>query len=186
LIRREVDDAYHLKVGTAALWLCFGILAFLLYKFLRPYFVERPRAAPLRTPRSPPSSGFGWFPGGHDDRRPGPPPPYSKHPPSTDNTAGPSGLSRTRDGQDRLGFWSGAALGSLGAYLFTRQRNPDPQPRPYDWERPFPRQRQSYRAASSTPSWHQSSSSQSDNRGEGPSSLGPMTTSTGYGGSSVR
>ncbi|KAH9972763.1 hypothetical protein BGW80DRAFT_1172618 [Lactifluus volemus] len=169
---------------TAALWLCFGILAFVLYKFLGPCFNERPRSAPPRIPRPPPSSSFGWFPGGHDDRRPGPPPPYSKHPPSTNNTAGPSESSGTRDGP---GFWSGAALGSLGTYLFTRQRNPDPQPRPYDWERHFPRQRQSYRAtSSSTSSQHQSSSSQRDNRGEGSSSLGPMMTSTGYGGSSVR
>jgi SOCE-associated regulatory factor of calcium homoeostasis len=171
------------------MYLCFGFLAFVLYMLLRPCFGECRRAAPPRIPRSRPSSNFSWFSGGHDDDR-RPPPPYSKYPSSTDNAAGSTGTSQVRDGQDRLGFWSGAALGGLGTYLFNRQYNREPQPRPYDWEneRYFPRQRPVYQAQrpSGASSRHQASSSQRDSRGEGSSSLGPMTTSTGYGGSTVR
>jgi SOCE-associated regulatory factor of calcium homoeostasis len=189
LIWRKVNDADHPKVETAALYLCIGLLAFVLYKLLRPCFGGYSRPAPPRMPRSRPSSNSSWFPGGHDDNR-RPPPPYSKYPSNTDNTPGSTGTSQARDGQDGLGFWSGAALGGLGTYLLTRQRNSDSQPRPYDWEneRYFPRQRPGYQAqpVSGTPSRHPSSSSQRDNRGEGPSGLGPMMSSTSYGGSTVR
>lgn len=172
-----------------SLCLCIGFLAFILYKLLRPCFGESHRATLPRPPRSRPSSSFSWFPGGHDDDR-RPPPPYSKHPPSTGNATGSTGPSQVQGNQDHLGFWGGAALGSLGTYLLTRQRNPEPQPRPYDWEseRHFPRNSPGYQAqrASGTFARHQSSSNLWDNRGEGPSNLGSMRRSTGYGGSTVR
>jgi hypothetical protein len=186
LICRKVYDADHPKAETAALCLFIGFLAFVLYKLLRPCFDsgEYRRPAPPRMPRSRPSTNFP----GYDDDRP-PPPPYSKYPSNTDNASGSSRTSQTRDDQDRLGFWSGAALGGLGTYLLTRQRNSESQPRPYDWEseRYFPRQRPGYQMQPApSSSRHPSSSSQRDNRGEGPSGLGPMMASTGYGGSTVR
>ncbi|KAI0249807.1 hypothetical protein BJV78DRAFT_1223596 [Lactifluus subvellereus] len=198
---QEVSNVFRSSashISSAARWstsewvtlcLCIGFLAFVLYKLLRPCFGQFHRITPSRSPRPRPSSNFSWFPGGHDDDR-RPPPPYSKYPHSTDNATGSAGTSQVRDGEGHLGFWSGAALGGLGTYLLTRQRNPEPQPRPYDWEseRHFPRNSPGYQAqrASGTPSRNQPSSNLWDNRGEGSSSLGSMRRSTGYGGSTVR
>src|SRR6266404_8602458 len=162
-------------------------LAFLLYKLLQPCFRGRDGISPPQPPRPGPSSNHGWFPWRHDDSHRPPPPPYSKFPPSTNNATGSSGTSQRGD-QDRLGFWSGAALGGLGTYLLTRQREPEPRPRPYDWENdryfarpdpaPVPR-------ASGSSSRQQPLGRVWESR-EGPSNLGPTRRSTGYGGSSVR
>ncbi|KAF9223664.1 DUF1183-domain-containing protein [Gyrodon lividus] len=100
-------------------------------------------------------SGSGYFPGGFH-----PPPPYTKDPPSS-------------DGQWRPGFFTGAAIGALGANLLNRSQS---QPRAYDWERERP---------SSTRRRTASFYGDRD-RGEGPSNLGSLRTSTGYGGSSSR
>ncbi|KAH9034415.1 hypothetical protein EDB84DRAFT_1486957 [Lactarius hengduanensis] len=155
--------------------LVMGVLAFVLYSLLRPCFEGRHRVSPPRAPRPDPSSNLGWFRWGQDHpRRPPPPPPYS-------NATG----SQVRGDQDRFGFWSGAALGGLGTYLLTRQReSAQPQPRRYDWENerhfarpdpvPVPR-------ASGSSSRQQSWESR-----EGPSNLGSMRRSTGYGNSTVR
>jgi len=159
-----------------------GVLAFILYKLLRPCFEGRNRVLLPRTPRPGPSSTSGWFPRGHDDPRRPPPPPYSKFPSSTDNTTG----SQARGDQGRFGFWSGAALGGLGTYLLTRQREPEPRPRRYDWEdfaRPDP---------GPVPRASEPSSRQQQPLGrpwesrQGSSNLGSMRRSTGYGGSTVR
>ncbi|KAI9450151.1 hypothetical protein BJY52DRAFT_1206203 [Lactarius psammicola] len=164
-----------------------GVLAFILYKLLRPCFDGRSihRVLPPRAPRPRPSSDQGWFPWGHDNppsHRP-PPPPYSKFPPSTSSATG----SQVRGDQDRFGFWSGAALGGLGTYLLTRQRQrePEPQPRRYDWENeryfsrpdPGPAPRASGSSSRQQP-WESR---------EGPSNdLESMRRSSGYGGSTVR
>ncbi len=158
-----------------------GVLAFILYKLLRPCFDGRRRVSPPRAPRPGPSSNHGgWFPWGHDDPR-RPPPPYSKYPPSTDSATG----SQVRGDQDRFGFWSGAALGGLGTYLLTRQREPEPRPRRYDWENepyfarpdPVPVPPRASGSSSRQQPWESR---------EGPSNLGSIRRSTGYGGSTVR
>ncbi|KAI9450170.1 hypothetical protein BJY52DRAFT_1206208 [Lactarius psammicola] len=156
-----------------------GVLAFILYKLLRPCFDGRSihRVLP---PRAPSSSSFvrsrlvSLGSRQSSESRP-PPPPYSKFPPSTSSATG----SQVRGDQDRFGSGSGAALGGLGTYLLTRQRQrePEPQPRRYDWEneRPAPR-------ASGSSSRQQPWESR-----EGPSNdLESMRRSSGYGGSTVR
>jgi len=161
------------------LCLCVAVLAGILYKFLLSCYADNRRGSTPRTPRPGPSSGSGWFPGSHNDRRP-PPPPYSKFPDNTTESPGP-----VREGQGRLGFWGGAALGSLGTYLLTRQRNQEPQQRRYDWEseRYFPRDPDTHGsrasgASSRQPSWSSNTASSSN--------LGSMRRSTGFGGSTVR
>ncbi len=167
----EADILYLcLFIGT--------ILAYILYKSLLPCVETGRRASPPRS-RPPPSSGSGQFPGSFfDDYRRPPPPPYSKYP---DNNTGTGSTSQVRGDQDRFGFWSGAALGGFGTYLLTRQRNREPEPRRYDWENDRFRDNQTPRASgafSPQPSW--------SNSRAGPSNLGPMRRSTGFGGSTVR
>jgi hypothetical protein len=178
LILDRPDDTDHTKVDSLFLCVFIAVLAYILYKFLLPCMEEDRRVTP-RTPRSGPSSGPDWFPGGHHDHR-RPPPPYSKFP---DNVTEPTGAAR--GDQDRLGFWSGAALGSLGTYVFTRSRSQEQQNRRYDWEndrisRRGPEPQGS--PASGTFSRQQSRS----NSDAGSSNVGSMRRSTGYGGSTVR
>jgi hypothetical protein len=166
-----------MKAGILFLCLFIGVLAYILYKFLLPCF-ESGRRASLPRPR--PSPGSGWFSGIYDDYR-RPPPPYSKYP---DNSTGST--SQVRGDQDRFGFWSGAALGGLGTYLLTRQRNPGPQPRRYDWEneRYVPRRDPDHQAPRTSGAFSPQQS-WSDSRA-GSSNLGPIRRSTGFGGSTVR
>lgn len=162
------------------LFLCLfaGVFAFILYKSCSE---NGRRGSPPRSRPEPGSGSGGWFPGSfHDDFRPPPPPPYSRYP---DKNAGTGSSSQVRGDQDRFGFWSGAALGGLGTYLWTRQRNSGSEARRYDWENdrfsrrdPDP---QAPRANGAQQSW-------SSNSGAGPSNLGSMRRSTGYGGSTVR
>jgi len=167
-----------MKAEILFLCLFIGIIAYALYKFLLPCFENGRGASP---PRSRPSPGSGWFSGIYDDYR-RPPPPYSKYP-NNSSGSGSGSTSQARGEQDRFGFWSGAALGGLGTYLLTRERNPGPQARRYDWEN-IPRRDPDHQAPrasgafSPQPSW-------SDNRA-GPSNLGPTRRSTGFGGSTVR
>jgi len=191
---QEVPNAYrpashsHFEKGSFTLEalmsylsyaLIIGVLGFILYKLLRPCFEGHNRVRFPRTPRPGPSSNSGWFPSGwgHDDPRRPPPPPYSKFPSSTDSATG----SGTRGDQDRFGFWSGAALGGLGTYLLTRQRESEPRARRYDWEdeRPFAR-------PDPGPVPRASGSLRQQPLGQGSSNLGSMRRSTGYGGSTVR
>ena len=176
---RRLDDADNAKVDILCLCLCIAVLAYILYKFLLPCYEDNRRGSTPRTPRPGPSSGSGWFPGSHNDRRP-PPPPYSKFPDNTTESPGP-----VREGQGRLGFWGGAALGSLGTYLLTRQRNQEPQQRRYDWEseRYFPRDPDTHGSRASGPSSRQPSWSSNT---ASSSNLGSMRRSTGFGGSTVR
>lgn len=173
------------------LFLCLfvGVLVFVVYKFLLPCFETGRRASPPRS-RPPPGSGSGsgsgWFSGSsHDDFR-RPPPPYSKY---SDNNTGTGSTSQVRGDQDRFGFWSGAALGGLGTYLLARQRNSGSEPRRYDWEndrfRDVSRRDPDHQAPRASGAFSSPQQSWSDNRA-GPSNLGSMRRSTGFGGSTVR
>jgi len=151
----------------------FGVLLFILYKLVQsclnsPLSSSRPTA---RRPGTSPRGGYtppGGYPGGGTDA----PPPYTAYPKTTPGTS-----SSTQGGSDS-GFWTGAALGGLGTYLLTRPR--PQEPRAYDWER----ERYGYRPGyGANQAWAQP---RRDDRGEGPSSLGSMRRSTGYGGSNVR
>jgi SOCE-associated regulatory factor of calcium homoeostasis len=144
----------------------FGVLAFLVYCFLKSYS----RTDPTHTASSSSShpdfrpGGGGWFPGGHQDPPSyPPPPPYPK---------GPEEPSRR---PWEPGFWSGAALGSLGTYLATNRRRTEPASVTFD-NRFVGRPRSSGRRSS----WD------SDDKGEGSSNLGSMRRSTGFGGTNVR
>ncbi|KAH7919507.1 hypothetical protein BV22DRAFT_856636 [Leucogyrophana mollusca] len=121
------------------------------------------------TPPRYPGGGPGTFPGTH---HPGsPPPPYTKNP-SHDTPA---------DGtQWRPGFWTGAALGGLGAHLLNRSRS-QPRAAAYDWEE----DRTPFRGRTRPVSSFEDRGRDRD-RGEGSSNLGAMRSSTGYGGSSTR
>ncbi|KAH9999175.1 hypothetical protein BJV74DRAFT_174422 [Russula compacta] len=175
-----------MKGGFLLLSPFIAVVAYILYKCLLSCFEDCQRAPPpRRTPRSGPSTGSGSFPRGHDDYR-RPPPPYSKYP--EDTTMDSTGAtSQGRGDQGRLGFWSGAALGGLGTYLLTRQRNSEPQPRRYDWEneRYSPRRDPDHQAPRPSGAFSRQQQSWSNNR-EGSSNLGPMRRSTGFGGSTVR
>jgi len=174
---------------TIFTWSCIGVLVYALYKYLLlPCFHDCRRNPPRRTPRSGsgPSTGSSWFPGGFDDYRRRPPPPYSKFP---DNTTSDTGTtSQVRSDGGGLGFWGGAALGTAGTYLLTRQRNPEPQPRRYDWENErYPQRREPDRPAPRASDPGPSQQAWSSNRASSSSSdLGAMRRSTGYGGSNVR
>ncbi|THV07370.1 DUF1183-domain-containing protein [Dendrothele bispora CBS 962.96] len=159
-----------------------AVLLFILYAFLKSCLQPRdhPSSGDQR-PGGPGHSGSGWFPGNYDDdTSTDPPPPYTKHPNANQGYGG---------GQPwRPGFWTGTVMGGLAdRFLFNRGRpmNDPPQHtsnpwtrRQYDWERPM-----SGTFARSSPrarTWS------SDDRGEGPSNLGSMRQSSGFGGSAVR
>jgi len=173
------------------LFLCLiaAVLVFILYKVVLPCLGNDRSTSPPR-PRPPPGSGSGsgsgWFPGSfNDDMRHPPPPPYSRHPDNKNTGSGSSSSSQVRGDQDRFGFWSGAALGGLGTYFLTRQRDSGSEPRRYDWEneRFSPRRDHDYQAPRPSGSAQQS---WNGNSRAGPSNLGSMRRSTGFGGSSVR
>jgi len=155
-----------------SLWV--SALIFMLYKLLSSCLRGGSDLARLSPPqRRPPPSGppGSFFDPPNDDAADYPPPPY------TDTS---KNSPRNQDGF-RPGFWSGLGLGGLGAtaathYLRNRDR-PTRSPaetRAYDWER------DRVRPSRLPPSFS------SNDRGEGPSSLGSMRRSTGLGGSNVR
>ena len=173
----QLDNADCVKAEILFLCLFIGVLAYIVYKFFLPCFETGRRASP---PRSRPSPGSGWFSGSHNDYRRPPPPPYTKYP-DNNSTRSPS---QAQGDQDRFGFWSGAALGGLGTYFLTRQRNPEPQPRRYDWEdvRSFPRRDPDYPAPRASGSFSPQRSWSNSRAG----SSSNLRTSTGYGSSTVR
>ncbi|CAL1715807.1 unnamed protein product [Somion occarium] len=157
------------------IWTAF--LLFIVYSFLKSCFTGRLQGDNTnQRPRS--SPGSGWFPGYHRNDQPhDPPPPYSKH--TTTSTPTPAQGWQP-------GFWTGAALGGLGTYLFNNGRQRDTA---YDWERErFARTRPIYQPTSSffPPDLRRSPQHPDDDRGEGPSNLGSIRRSTGLGGSTVR
>ncbi|KAI0346307.1 DUF1183-domain-containing protein [Trametopsis cervina] len=159
--------------GTLFMAFWTSLVIYILYSILRSCLRGTPRnSSPNPRPDGHSGSGFNSFPGTYgNDGTTAPPPPYSKYA-SSDAGLQPAAANW------HPGFWTGAAAGGLGTYLFTRG---DQDRRAYDWERSrVPR----YTSSSSfTPRYGFSS----DDRGEGPSSgLGSMRRSTGLGGSSVR
>ncbi|KIP10992.1 hypothetical protein PHLGIDRAFT_172240 [Phlebiopsis gigantea 11061_1 CR5-6] len=160
-----------------------AVLCIIIFSFLKSCFQSR-QAGNTRRPGSGPSRptrGTGWFPGYRpDDRHDDAPPPYSKHPAQSQANADPGW---------RPNFWTGAALGGLGAYLIgnNARRRETPTTTSYDWER----ERQA-RMPRVSPIANPGYASQrrsffsSEDRGDGSSNLGPMRRSTGLGGSSVR
>ncbi|KAH9838682.1 uncharacterized protein C8Q71DRAFT_807720 [Rhodofomes roseus] len=178
--RENPSAAVFTIVWTACLLL-------ILYSFLKSCFTSRTGSSSSSgsRPRPPDTGpGSGWF-GSNGDHSPGThdaPPPYTKYP--TGSTPGVNPMP---------GFWTGAALGGLGTYLFNRGQRERVQPRPsaYDWEhdRLF---RASPSAAFEQPpresggGFGRRAAFTSDDRGEGSSNLGSMRRSTGLGGSNVR
>lgn len=152
-------DIAHVLFLT--LWL--GFLLFVAYSIIQSCLRTPSTPANRGNPRPPTtgSGGSGWFPGDHRDDHYSPsPPPYSKNPSNS------SGWNP--------GFWTGAALGTLGTSLFNNRGRTRPPNQSYDWERTRP-----------VPPPLRSNSN-SDDRGEGSSNLGHMRRSTGLGGSNVR
>lgn len=180
-----------------ALW--FGILAFIIYAFLKSCLGERPRTPGSSSQHPPPTgpSGGGWFPnrGPYSDGT-DTPPPYSKYPSSSTTGQPSTGAS----GPGLGNFWTGLALGGLGTYFMNRNRGgrvdtefdraqrERERRREWDWER----ERRRPTASSSGGLFGRQPSSDSTSRfgstsfGEGGSDLGSMRRSTGYGGSNVR
>ena len=166
------------------LWV--AVLCLVLYSILKSCLQSRPTANARRPGSGPsgPSRGFRWSSTHRpDDHTNDAPPPYTKYSNSSYTT-------RAADPAWRPGFWTGAALGGLGAYLAgnnARQRE-NPTATQYDWERE--RQGRMPRVSPvANPSYTTSqrrSFFSSEDRGEGSSNLGSMRRSTGLGGSNVR
>lgn len=157
-----------------------SIVLFVLYSFLRSCWSGQSRTPSSNNRTNRPSPGSGWFPGTHrdDTYSSDPPPPYSKN----------NSSSNTTEENWRPGFWTGAALGGLGTYLFNNnQRQEVPRQHTYDWERPrgFTQTRSAFSSYSAPRRTYNN-----DDRGEGSSTgssgLGSMRRSTGFGGSNVR
>ncbi|OBZ72211.1 Store-operated calcium entry-associated regulatory factor [Grifola frondosa] len=119
---------------AAAVFTIFWIacLLLILYSLVTSCLNGRSGSTDGSAPRLP-RPGTDWHPGDNSwrgsDNNAGAPPPYSKHPPSSNDAQG--------DGW-RPGFWTGAALGGLGSYLYNtreRERNRDARAGLYDWER---------------------------------------------------
>ncbi|KAJ6531863.1 hypothetical protein B0H19DRAFT_1188957 [Mycena capillaripes] len=145
-------------------WLAF--LAIIVFSFVRSCMRgPQNRVGGRPDTGRPGSSGPGFFPGGFNNDDSSAPPPYSKSAPTPNEGWRP-------------GFWTGAALGGLGAHWFNGRQNS----RAYDWER-----ERSYRPPTTGGLFGQRSTARSsEDRGEGSSNLGAMRRSTGLGGSSVR
>ncbi|KAI0833778.1 hypothetical protein BC628DRAFT_50668 [Trametes gibbosa] len=208
---RWLNAASDLSQDPAAaffmlLWV--GVLGLIIYSILSSCFRSRNSPTAPRTPGSRPwwgpSSGSSWFSGNHPDIPNDPPPPYSPRPKNLSPSTQAPG---TQGDAWRPGFWTGAALGGLGAHLFNRPtrgpgageetwaRRPPARAGMYDWE--AEQMSRPARPAQST-SWFGPRSGgggvgsqrqdvwDRDDRGEGPSNSGSMRTSTGMGGSRVR
>lgn len=159
-----------------------AVFAYILWHMLKSCFRRQPNNGTRRpsTGHSRPSPGSGWFSGFRpDDDRNDPPPPYTKY---------PGASVRPAVGDWRPGFWTGAALGGLGTYLAGNTgRRDSPTATAYDWERAHaPRASPVANPGVSGYSTSRRPFFSSDDRGEGPSSLGSMRRSTGLGGSNVR
>ncbi|KAL5486237.1 hypothetical protein ACEPAI_7282 [Sanghuangporus weigelae] len=166
-------------------------------------------------PSRPSSSGprndwFTWGHGGNSGRRPPPdypPPPYSERPKSSYSNFNSASTS------SGSGFWSGFGLGSLGGLaagrVFSRGGGDgwtSPQPRfattqEYDWEHErqgrggglfgssswsFPGTSSFTSRPAASADRQPSTTATNNDRGEGPSNLGRMRRSTGYGVTNVR
>ncbi|KAJ3734351.1 DUF1183-domain-containing protein [Lentinula guzmanii] len=175
---RGHSESYHTS-GTKPMDIVFtvawvAVLLFIFYSFLKSCLQTRETSSagssrgnrPEGAPR--PGGGDGRFPGYYDnDTGRDPPPPYSK----TQNTE-----------PWRPGFWTGALAGGLAdRYLFRNNETGDRQRRQWDWEQ----SRRPTTFFGGGPGRTGSTSNSAD-RAEGPSNLGSVRRSTGFGGSSVR
>ncbi|KAL5504358.1 hypothetical protein ACEPAH_8432 [Sanghuangporus vaninii] len=172
---------------------------------------SRPSGSSSSGPRS---NWFTWGHRGNSGRRPPPdypppPPPYSEHPKSSYSN------SSSAPNSSGPGFWSGFGLGSLGGLaagrVFGRGGGEGWTPRQprfattqeYDWERErqgrggglfgsspwsFPGTSSSFTTSRPAAGADRQPSARATNsdRGEGPSNLGRMRRSTGYGVTNVR
>ncbi|KAF8635182.1 hypothetical protein AX15_000514 [Amanita polypyramis BW_CC] len=171
-----------LSLAFTTIWVL--IVFYIAYSFIHNYLTSRnqgrrPGVQPSSGPRPGGGGGGGsdssqrnFFPGGYDD----PPPPY------TDDRK-----RNQSDGVWRPGFWTGAALGGLATHWFNRtpsQAQPPPAT-PYDWER-----ERSYQIPFASRPLRRVTPVRSvrddDDRSEGPSNLGSIRRSTGFGGTNVR
>ncbi|KAJ7455392.1 DUF1183-domain-containing protein [Mycena galericulata] len=167
----DSDNPFGVKSFNVAstvfflLWVAF--LAIIAYSFLKSCMrgPENRTGGRPDPPGRPGGNLGGFFPGGFNDD-PSAPPPYSKSAPTPNEGWRP-------------GFWTGAALGGLGAHFFNNRQNT----RAYDWER-----ERAYQPPTTGGMFGQrrSSARYTEDRGEGSSNLGSMRQSTGFGGSSVR
>lgn len=177
------SDVDTLTLLFNIVWLTF--LAIILYNIIKSCLRGRTHHSgqtpgSSNRPDGPSGRGRGWFPGGNNDfgnNYQDPPPPYSKGPSSGPQTS-----------WWNPGFWTGAALGGLGAHLFNSMQ----RPRAYDWERdrilraPPPVPEEYYSTSGWTSGQRRRSAFDSTDRGEGSSNLGSMRSSTGLGASRVR
>ncbi|KAF7309725.1 putative endoglucanase [Mycena indigotica] len=169
----DSDNAYGVKedgwlTTTVFMVIWFAVLAIIVYSFVKSCMNGGTGNRVGGGPRPGPRPGYGgFFPGGFNDNDAAPPPPYSK--------TNPDATPNQNQGW-RPGFWTGAAIGGLGAHLFNNRQNN----RAYDWERErmHPNaNRFQFQSRRSGPRYS------SDDRGEGSSNLGAMRQSTGFGGS---
>lgn len=180
--RSWLGDQDAAAIIFSVVWV--AVFAYILWHFLKSCFRRHSSTTARRPDTGPPrpTNNPGWFSAFRPEDRHDPPPPYSKYA----SGAAPAGPSI---GEWRPGFWTGAAMGGLGAYLFGSSGRHDPPTATtsYDWERErMPRV--SAVAGPGYPGYTTSRRSffSSGDRSEGPSNLGPMRHSTGLGGSSVR
>ncbi len=154
------------------LW--FGILALIVYSFVKSCLRTRGSNATSRDNPQPGGGRPGRFPG---DYRSNPPPPYTKN----------AGDSSTSSGGWKPGFWTGALLGGLADNLYNRNSNQNRAAQPsYDWERSNSQPRPSFFGTGSGFTSGPTRRSSGDDRGEGSSNLGATRRSTAIGGSNVR
>lgn len=155
-----------------------AVLLFICYSFLRSCLSTRnaPSSNTSRSsnqsggaPRPGDGGGNGRFPGYYDDNTErDSPPPYSK----------------TQNEPWRPGFWTGAVAGGLAdRFLFRNNEAGGRQRRQWDWEQSR-RPTSFFGGGGTRRTW--SSSTNSEDRGEGSSNLGNVRRSTGFGGSNVR
>jgi len=168
--KRWIQGAFEDPIASVFTVMWLAVLVIMLYSFYKSCTGRRSSSGTgPRTNRPGPSSGPGWFSGNpfssdHHDA----PPPYSKY-----------GSAPTSEGW-RPGFWTGAALGGLGAHVLNNRRRTTA----YDWEN----ERFGGRGFQPPPAAPRSrfSAFDRDDRGEGSSNLGAMRSSVGLGGSNVR
>jgi hypothetical protein len=167
--------------GWVFMLLFITVALFILWGFIKSQTASR--RGPTRS--GPPHQGGGggggsgptggWFPGSgtHGSE---PPPPYSKH-------GDPQSSAPGANQGWRPGFWTGTALGGLGAHVMNERNRRQPRnAAQYDWER----EREARRDEQHRATARRRPMFSGEDRGEGSSSLGSMRESTGFGGSSVR
>ena len=165
----------------AILWGLF--VAFMLYTVFKSCFFGERNTSTNGSGRRPPRPPRSTFPGSfsNTDSFNQAPPPYSDTPKNSSSDTRSGGSFWTGPG-----FWSGLGLGALAGRYFgngpSRAMYPPPSAMPYDWECDS----QPRTTWFSYPSQRPVRRFRDTDRGEGPSNLGSMRRSTGFGVSNVR